>query len=340
MSIFEIVSNATSGLNEYVTPVTPTWTQSNLTTPVASLSAPILCDLGKTILVASGSKTLYSTTNGGVTWTTTANALPSTLTWSLGYRIPNTQTIIILPQTAGTGYTISVDNGTTWSAGTFTISASYRYFATGNNTTVLIPITGTSYLTSTNNGTSWITNTFPTTFSTLFKGLEYINGLFYYFHQNGTYYTSSTGLTGSWTLHPVIPWPFGTNPNTNTKFVSFITITYFKYINNSVIFTSNGCDGVLISSDLINWRLSLFPNQYTQANWKSPAFGNNTYIITQSGTIRTFLYSCDANVWYEGLFPTVPTSSNIAGVVYDSVNNKFIASINSTSSANSFTYYY
>jgi hypothetical protein len=162
-----------------------------------------LCYGNSLFLTSNNSSTSgIGTSPDGITWT--LRAMPSNNIWGIG---TNGTTGFIGYVAGGTATAKSTD-GITWAAGTALpaiANGSLYPVAYLGTTAIVVGGSNTACFVSTNNATSWsAAQTFPSNPTT---SIFVIAGLFWYFASGTTAYTSTTGLTGSWTSRtlPVTP---------------------------------------------------------------------------------------------------------------------------------------
>jgi hypothetical protein len=143
------------------------------------------------IICQDGRSTLTST-DGGMTWTYTLNAIGSACTTVV---VVNGNFVALQTATGSTAYYST--NGTTWSTSALPSSSSWLG-AVGNGTTAVASLGTTSIAISTN-GTTWSTQTLP------LAGIVWQAGGLFYFTNGATTYWSTTATTSSWTLCTGIP---------------------------------------------------------------------------------------------------------------------------------------
>ncbi|MFZ6773023.1 hypothetical protein ACO0LB_09955 [Undibacterium sp. SXout7W] len=182
---------------------------------------------------------------------------------------------------------VTILDGTTWVAKTGVSITGGPVMASSGTGTVIATNAASSvssYIVSTDGGASWATQTLPASgiFAVVWCGTYFL--LINSGGSSGSFYTSTTGLTGSWTLFSV--------PVANYR--------GFAYGANGCVVTTDTTAGILITSSTAYTNITLPVAQLTGA------YGNGMYLMyTQTAYTSTMYKSFNGSVFFSITAPQV-----------------------------------
>jgi hypothetical protein len=264
---------------------------------------------GYFMTVNSGNNGCYISTTGS-SWTVTGN-LPSSSTWScLAYGTgPKIWVTLAGGATATNVFAYSINNGTTWTAGTLPVSANWTSIAWGNNRFVAVAQGSTQVIYSTN-GTTWTQSPTGLITSYAWNNVKYGQGSFMATATTLSPTVSNTSAgnnlitlsstTGIATGQSLIPTAV-TQSTTASATTSAIAVTNNNSIISGTVFTPGQVNYGTFASGMTLSGTGVYA---TNSIAVISVSGNGTNVVYTFATQSIIPFQVNQSITVQGILPT------------------------------------